>query len=579
MAAKPIEEFLKHLARPEVIEFGLVTNRLPSVNIGGKFEAVDDTAPNSDEVLTMLYAAGGSRYVETLGEKPVQWTTRVEGVGVVAVAAVIRNSVVQARFTVAKRAGIPPQGSAQAAPAPNPLFVQTPAVAIVPGLVPTRLGQEGGAVRQAAAAPAAAPAPAAARAPARAPAGAPAAAPAPTPAAPPASTRDVAPASTREPSAPESNSFRLRADAPLAWYLAAATNAHASDLHIIAGRPLLLRIATDLVPQTEPMAAEHVERLCLEMVPERLRPALDRDGACDFALEHPQHGRFRVNVSRQRTGYKASMRVIPREMPTLASLGLPQDVAKAADHHQGLVLVTGPTGHGKTSTLAAIVDLINAGGPEHILTVEDPIEYVHTRKKAMISQREVGSHTKTFFAALKASLREDPDVIVIGELRDAETVRMAVSASETGHLVLGTMNTPSAAKTVDRLIDLFPPAEQAQVRTSVAGALRLIIGQRLVPSADRKSLHAAVELLPSSIALYTLIRDGKTFRIPSLQQRGRAMGVYRLDESLIELVRAKKVTVESAKAVAESPQEFEAALQRAAAPPAAAAPPPQAKKG
>ena len=263
------------------------------------------------------------------------------------------------------------------------------------------------------------------------------------------------------------------------------------------------------------------------------------------------------------------MRVVPRDVPTLALLALPEAVSGAAKHAQGLVLVTGPTGHGKTTTLAAIVDILNRDTTRHVLMIEDPVEFVHPRKRAMISQREVGTHARSFATALAASMREDPDVIVVGELRDAETVRLAIAASETGHLVIATMSTPTAAKTVDRLIDMFPPAEQPHVRASLAGVLRLIVGQRLVPSADRTRLHAAVELLPSSIALYTLIRDARTNQIPSLQQRGRAHGVVRLDESLAELVRTAKVTLEVAKLFAESPQELEAHATRN--PPAAVA--------
>ncbi len=248
-----------------------------------------------------------------------------------------------------------------------------------------------------------------------------------------------------------------------------------------------------------------------------------------------------MNVARQRTGLKACLRCIPAEVPTLSSLGLPAEIERATHHHQGLVLVTGPTGHGKTSTLAAIVDIINATTARHVITVEDPVEYVHPRKKAMMSQREVGTHTRSFQSALKASLREDPDVIVVGELRDTETVRMALAASETGHLVLGTMNTPSAAKTIDRLVDLFPTGDQQQVRMTLAGGLHLIVSQRLLPSIDGERMVAAVELLPGSVALWSLIRDAKTYQIPSLQQRGKGFGITRLDDSLADLVRAGRV--------------------------------------
>ena len=233
-------------------------------------------------------------------------------------------------------------------------------------------------------------------------------------------------------------------------------------------------------------------------------------------------------------------------------------------------MITGPTGHGKTTTLAAIVDHINANSTHHVVTVEDPVEYVHPR------QREVGTHTKSFARALKGALREDPDVIVVGELRDVETVAMAVAASETGHLVIGTMNTPSAAKTIDRLIDMFPPGDQAQVRRTLAGGLKLIIGQRLVPSSDKKRVHAAVELLTGTVALWNLIREEKTYQIPSLQQRGRSLGIIRLDDSLAGLVRAGKCTQEDAGAFAESPETFASAVRGQVTP---AQPEPQSKGG
>ena len=342
--------------------------------------------------------------------------------------------------------------------------------------------------------------------------------------------------------------------------LRAAVDCRASDLHLVAGRAPLFRVAFELAPKGDPLSESLLETMVLAIVPARLRLVLETDGSADFALDDPSSGRFRVNVSKQRTGYKVSLRVVPRAVPTVASLGLPPAIAAATHHHQGLVVVTGPTGHGKTTTLAALVDILNSERAHHVITVEDPIEYVHPRKKAIMSQREVGTDTQSFVSALKGSLREDPDVIVVGELRDVETVRMAVAASETGHLVLGTMNTPNAAKAIERLIDLFPPGDQPQIRMTLAGGLRMVIGQRLVPSVDKKSLHAAVELLPGSTSLWALIRDNRTFQIPSLQQRGKGLGITRLDESLAELVKAGKVSLDVAKSVAEAPQELEALL-------------------
>ena len=355
----------------------------------------------------------------------------------------------------------------------------------------------------------------------------------------------------------------------LGGLLAAARESAASDLHIVGGRPMLVRLGGDLVARGAPLDEGLVEQILLEIVPEGLRPGLTLTGSSDFAFDCPSHGRFRVNVSRHRTGYKGCFRCIPSGVPTLVSLGLPTEIERATRHHQGLVLITGPTGHGKTATLAALVDILNTNTTHHIITVEDPVEYVHLRKKAVMSQREVGTHTRSFASALKASLREDPDVIVVGELRDTETVRMALAASETGHLVLGTMNTPSVAKTIDRVVDLFPPSDQAQVRMTLAGGLHLIVGQRLLPAADSNSMVVATELLPGSIALWNLIRDAKTYQIPSLQQRGKGFGILRLDESLADLARAGRVTREAALAVAENPEELEAVLagKRVPAPP------------
>jgi twitching motility protein PilT len=359
------------------------------------------------------------------------------------------------------------------------------------------------------------------------------------------------------PPPPVATTRRLTGARELEPYLKAARDAKATDAHIVAGRPLLLRVAGDIRATGAPLSSHEVERMLTSAIPDRLLGALEEHGSCDFALDLGVTGRYRVNVGRQQTGLKASVRVIPREVPTLDSLGLPTAIGPAARHHQGLIVVTGPTGHGKTSTLAAIVDILNQGTTSHIITVEDPIEYVYPKKRALLSQREIGTHTRSFGSALKGALREDPDVIVVGELRDAETVRMAVSASETGHLVLGTMNTPSAAKTIDRLIDLFPPADQPQVRTSLASGLRLVVGQRLVPSADRTRMHVAVELLPGSVALSALIREAKTFQIPSLQQRGRGHGILRLDDALAELVQARSVTLDVARSFAESPFELD----------------------
>jgi twitching motility protein PilT len=508
---KTFDRMLQELARGDVIEFAVASDRLPCVKVGSKYEPIDDAPRSTEAILEMLTAVGGAPYVGDLEKNPAHWTTRIDGVGSVGVQAVMVSGRAQARFAV---------------------IVRDTAV---------RAAGDTGAQR-------ADPAPA---------------------------ERPIAGPISAEPVARASPAV-AKADG-LDGLLAAARELDASDVHVVAGRPVLMRVSGELVPRGAPIHEALAEKMVTAIVPERLRAMLADQGSCDFALDRGPLGRFRVNVSRQRTGLKGCFRCIPAGVPTLASLGLPPEIERTTHHHQGLVLVTGPTGHGKTSTLAAIVDIINRETSRHVITVEDPVEYAHPRKRAMISQREVGTHTRSFASALKASLREDPDVIVVGELRDTETVSMALAASETGHLVLGTMNTPSAAKTIDRVIDLFPPGDQAQVRMTLAGGLHLIVGQRLVPAADGKGMMVAAELLPGSVALWSLIRDNKTFQIPSLQQRGRGFGILRLDESLADLVRTGRVALAAALAVAENPDDLEEAVAGKRAAPKAPAPEPPKK--
>jgi twitching motility protein PilT len=341
----------------------------------------------------------------------------------------------------------------------------------------------------------------------------------------------------------------------------------ASDLHVSANRPVQARVAGELTPLTPtPLPAVEAERLLLPLLGATQRRTLDRRGYVDLALDVPGAGRLRSNISRQQGGLKGSFRLILPEPPTLESLGLPKELAKVVSYHQGLVVIAGPNGHGKTTTLGALVDLINRTKAHHILTIEDPIEILHPRKVAKVSQREVGRHTKSFAAALKASLREDPDVIVIGELRDRETVEIALTAAETGHLVMATMSTPSAAKTIDRLIDMFPPDDQTQVRTSLAGALKFIVSQRLLPRAGTPGVVAAVEVLTGVLPVAALIRDNKLYQLPNLMQRGRAFGMIRFDDSLLELVRGGQIEPETALRVADSKKEMTINLGLAAAP-------------
>ena len=339
-----------------------------------------------------------------------------------------------------------------------------------------------------------------------------------------------------------------------AYYVEMARAARASDLHISGNRLVLVRINNALVPVeagAAPLTAEQAEALLLPLLDETDMQRLRAVGYVDLAIDAPGGGRLRANISRHQVGYKGTFRLAFDRPRTIEELGLPKDIAKVVQHHQGFVVIAGPSGHGKTSTLAALVDLVNGSRAHHILTVEDPIEIEHPRKLAVVSQREAGKHTKSFAAALKASLREDPDVIVIGELRDRETVEIALTAAETGHLVIATMSTPSAAKTLDRLIDMFPPQDHSQVRASIAGALRAVVAQRLVPAIGG-GVVPAIELVTGVLPLAVLIRDDKLYQLPNLMQRGRAFGMIRFDESLAELVRTGKITEDTAMEHAEA---------------------------
>jgi twitching motility protein PilT len=403
------------------------------------------------------------------------------------------------------------------------------------------------------------------------------AAPPPRAVAPSAPSAVEVQAETRAPSKAERAALAA-VPSNLTGILASARAHGASDVHIVSGRPVLVRTAGELLPWGSPVSHEAVEAMLLPLLEPSQRELLQTRGYVDLGAERQGAGRLRVNVSRQKTGLKGSFRLVMEPLPTLESLGLPQELAKVTNYHQGFVVIAGPSGHGKTTTLAAIVDIINSSKPHHILTVEEPVEFIHQPKKAVVSQRDVGHHTKSFATALKASLREDPDVIVIGELRDRETVEIAITAAETGHLVIATMSTPSAAKTIDRLIDLFPPADQQQVRVTLAGALKFVVAQRLLPTVAGDEFVAAVELITGNAPLWAMIRENKLYQLPNLQQRGRAFGMIRFDDSLIELVRAGKITEETAQKFAENKKEFGNQLRggQPAPAPAAAAPPPAA---
>jgi twitching motility protein PilT len=266
----------------------------------------------------------------------------------------------------------------------------------------------------------------------------------------------------------------------------------------------------------------------------------------DFCYDAAGIGRFRANVLRQRKGVQAVFRVIPPNPPSLHSLGFPETVTGFTKYHHGLVLVTGPSGCGKSTTLAAMIHHINQQEKVHIVTVEDPIEFVHTNQNASVTQRQVKRDTENFASALRAALREDPDVILIGEMRDLETISMAITAAETGHLVFGTLHTKNAPKTVDRIIDAFPPNQQNQIRAMVSESLRAVVCQQLVPRADGKGRIPAYEILLANLAISNLIRDGKTFQIPSVMQIATKEGMVSMDQCLSKLVSSRVITYEQA---------------------------------
>ena len=338
-----------------------------------------------------------------------------------------------------------------------------------------------------------------------------------------------------------------------------AVERKASDIHVHSAAPLKMRINGRL----QEIEEEVLDRnLAAEVIGEVLTPEqqsiLDTLGQVDFAYTLPGRGRFRSNAYRQQRGTDAVFRAIPPEPPTLASLGLPENLARFANFHQGLVLITGPAGCGKSSTLAAMINIINQERHDHIITVEDPIEYLHRSQKCVVNQRQVGRHTGSFARALRAALREDPDVIALGELRDLETISLALTAAETGHLVLATLHTSNSIRTINRILGVFPPSQQEQIKTMISESLRAVISQRLVPRADDNGRVAALEVLVCNKAVGNLIRENKTFQIRSVLQTGSAQGMCLLDGSLTELVKQKVITREEAARQADDPQKFAA---------------------
>jgi twitching motility protein PilT len=330
-------------------------------------------------------------------------------------------------------------------------------------------------------------------------------------------------------------------------FLQYAVSMGASDLHISCGSVPLMRVHGELRPlKWNALDARETLQLIAEILTPEQQKTFSKQLDLDFCYEAPNIGSFRANILKQRNGVDAVFRIIPTEIRPLEDLGMPRIVKDLTHHHHGLVLVTGSAGNGKSTTLAAMIDYINSRRKLHIITVEDPIEFVHPPKQANISQREVKSHTESFSTALRASLREDPDVILIGELRDLETISMAITAAETGHLVFGTLHTRTAAKTIDRIIDVFPANQQNQIRTQLSETLRGVVSQQLIPRADGKGRVVAYEILIGSPAVANLIREGKTFQIPSLMQIGAKDGMCLMDQCLSRLLIERLITEEEA---------------------------------
>jgi twitching motility protein PilT len=337
-----------------------------------------------------------------------------------------------------------------------------------------------------------------------------------------------------------------------------------SDLHITAGTPPGIREQGDLVPVEgmRPLTPRDTQAMVLSMLSEEQRKRFETELELDFAYSIPGVSRFRANVFQQRNSLGAVFRVIPIQIPTIEQLGLPRVCRQLADRPRGLVLVTGPTGSGKSTTLAAMIDHINETRPVHIMTLEDPIEFMHRNKKAFINQREVGEDTRSFASALKRVLRQDPDVILVGEMRDLETIAAAITAAETGHLVLATLHTTGGPATVDRIIDVFPPHQQQQVRMQLSGTLEGVLSQVLLRSMDGKSRVMAMEIMLGVPAISNLIREGKTHQMPTIIQGSQSVGMQTLDQSLKTLVQAGKITYEEAISKAQEPAELASLLGR-----------------
>jgi pilus retraction protein PilT len=385
----------------------------------------------------------------------------------------------------------------------------------------------------------------------------------------------VAPAATTRVPAPTGHDeinftrhAREVADPDLVTALAQVVYQGASDLHLTADAAPTVRVDGSLRPAVPggPWARNKVIAALKTLLSVEQAGQFDHEQELDFAYSLSPEYRFRVNYYQQRGNWGAAFRIIPTKIKTLKELGIPQHVGEFAKLPRGLVLVTGPTGSGKSTTLAALIDLVNETRADHIVTVEDPIEFMHDHKKAIINQREVGADTHSFAAALKHVLRQDPDVILIGELRDLETISVALTAAETGHLVFATLHTQSAPGTIDRVIDVFPPHQQGQIRTQLASTLEGVVCQTLVPKANGAGRVVATEIMKTTPAIGNLVREGKTYQITSAMQAGRDMGMHTMDQDLAELVNVGTVTRAAAMEKVHDLEGFDRLVQRVESP-------------
>ena len=321
----------------------------------------------------------------------------------------------------------------------------------------------------------------------------------------------------------------------------------ASDLHLVSGSQPILRVHGDMERiKYKALGNDELKVLLYEIAPENKIKVFEETGDVDFAYEIPGLARYRANYFQQKWGVGAVFREIPSKILTSEQLGLPKVITNLSMLNKGMVLVTGPTGSGKSTTLAAMMDYVNRNKKSHIITVEDPVEFVHKSQNCIVNHREVGVHTKGFKSALRGALREDPDIILVGEMRDLETIELALEAASTGHLVFGTLHTQNAAKTVDRIIDVFPAHQQAQIRTTLSESLKGVIAQNLFKRIDKKGRMAILEVLVITPAVSNLIREGKTFQIPSAIQTGKKYGMQSLDDAILEALEAKKISPEDA---------------------------------